>query len=119
MNSAYLSYLSILTLILIVIIAIFNNGNTTEFSMFINTIPTAKYQISTQYIILSSLAIGFVCGLLFMLKFVFKGNESIKAYERRLEKTTVSNDSSSAKIKVLESKIQVLEKALEDALKNK
>ena len=87
--------------------------------MFINTIPTAKYQISTQYIILSSLAIGFVCGLLFMLKFVFKGNESIKAYERRLEKTTVSNDSSSAKIKVLESKIQVLEKALEDALKNK
>ena len=53
-----------------------------------------------------------------MLQFVLKGNSSIKAYERRLEKTSVSNDSSTAKIKVLEAKIEVLEKALDDALKN-
>lgn len=119
MKSAYLSYLSILIIILMVIVAVFNNSNVAEFSMFINTIPTDKYQLSTQNIILISLVIGFVCGILFMLKFIFKGSESIKAYERRLEKTSVSNDSSSAKIKVLESKIQVLEKALEDALKNK
>lgn len=56
---------------------------------------------------------------LFFLPVIMQNREKEGAYERRLEKTSVSNDESNAKVKVLENKIQVLEKALEDALKKK
>ena len=45
--------------------------------------------------------------------------EKYNAYKRELEKGSISNTSSEAKIGVLENKITVLEKALEDALKRK
>lgn len=41
------------------------------------------------------------------------------AYKRELEKGSISNSNGEAKIKVLENKITVLEKALDDALKNR
>ena len=44
-------------------------------------------------------------------------NEKNSAYKRQLEKTSVSNTESSSRVEVLEAKIKVLEKALEDALK--
>ena len=44
--------------------------------------------------------------------------EKFNAYKRELEKGSISNSNGEAKIKVLENKITVLEKALEDALKN-
>ena len=40
----------------------------------------------------------------------------LNSYKRELEKESVSSDEASAKVKVLESKIKVLEKALENAL---
>ena len=42
---------------------------------------------------------------------------TINTYKRKLEKESVTSEESSAKVKVLESKIEVLEKALENALK--
>ena len=44
-------------------------------------------------------------------------NDKINSYKRELEKESITSDVKTAKVKVLESKIQVLEKALEDALK--
>ena len=44
-------------------------------------------------------------------------NDKINSYKRQLEKESITSDENSAKVKVLESKIQVLEKALENALK--
>ena len=44
-------------------------------------------------------------------------NDKINLYKRELEKEAISSDESLAKVKVLESKISVLEKALENALK--
>ena len=46
-------------------------------------------------------------------------NDKINSYKRELEKESIASDESSAKVKVLESKIQVLEKALENAIKTK
>ena len=43
----------------------------------------------------------------------------LNAYKRQLEKGVVISDESSARVKVLEQKIEVLEKALENALNNK
>ncbi len=45
--------------------------------------------------------------------------EKYKAYKRELEKGSISNSTSESKIAVLENKITVLEKALDDALKNR
>ena len=44
-------------------------------------------------------------------------NDKINLYKRELEKESITSDESLAKVKVLESKIQVLEKALENAIK--
>jgi len=43
----------------------------------------------------------------------------ISAVERKMEKDSISSTESQAKVKVLEAKIQTLEKALENALKDK
>lgn len=53
---------------------------------------------------------------LMFLKLNVKSN-AIKSYKRELEKESIISDENSAKVRVLESKIEVLEKALENALK--
>ena len=59
---------------------------------------------------------GFLLGILLMNIFVIVKNKKINIYQRKLEKESISSDENLAKVKVLESKIQVLEKALENAL---
>ena len=44
-------------------------------------------------------------------------SDSLKMYKRELEKESIDKTENSSKVKVLESKIQVLEKALDEALK--
>lgn len=71
----------------------------------------------TQIII--SFASGITLGVLLMIIFINIKNKKLNAFKRQLEKEAISSDENAAKVKVLESKIQVLEKALENALKNK
>lgn len=61
---------------------------------------------------------GIVLGLLLMNIFVIVKNKKISHYQRQLEKESISADENSARVKVLEQKIEVLEKALDNALKN-
>ena len=61
--------------------------------------------------------IGFLFGLIFTMIASWTHNMTINTYKRKLEKESVTSEESSAKVKVLESKIEVLEKALENALK--
>ena len=63
--------------------------------------------------------LGVVLGIFIMNILVIVKNKKIGVYKRQLEKEAISSDENSAKVKVLESKIQVLEKALENALNNK
>lgn len=66
--------------------------------------------------LLSTFTIGIIVGLLLMNVFIIVKNKKINVYKRQLEKESISSDENAAKVKVLESKIQVLEKALENAL---
>lgn len=59
---------------------------------------------------------GFIVGILFVLSYVLDISRKLKSYKRELEKNSISSDESDSKVKVLESKIDVLEKALKDAL---
>ena len=62
---------------------------------------------------------GTFVGLFLMNIFVIVKNKKINIYQRTLEKESISSDENAAKVKVLEAKIEVLEKALENALNNK
>ena len=44
-------------------------------------------------------------------------NKVLNSYKRELEKEAIASDENASRVKVLESKIEVLEKALENALK--
>ncbi len=59
---------------------------------------------------------GFITGVIFTLSYVLDVSRKLKAYKRELEKSSINTDESDSKVKVLESKIEVLEKALKDAL---
>ena len=60
---------------------------------------------------------GVGIGMFLMLIKLNVKNDKINSYKRELEKESISSDNSLARVKVLESKIEVLEKALENALK--
>ena len=70
---------------------------------------------NTQLIL--ALLLGIILGIFIMNILVIVKNKKIGAYKRQLEKESISSDENAAKVKILESKIQVLEKALENALK--
>ena len=70
--------------------------------------------LTTQLLIVFS--IGVLLGIFLMNILVVVKNKKLGAYKRQLEKEAISSDESAAKVKVLEAKIQVLEKALENAL---
>ena len=61
--------------------------------------------------------VGFaLSGVMFEFLLMNTSN-SLNIYKRELEKESIDKTESTSKIKVLESKIEVLEKALEEALK--
>lgn len=60
---------------------------------------------------------GFGIGMFLMFLRLNVKNDKLNLYKRELEKEAISSDESSARVKVLEQKIEVLEKALENALK--
>ena len=62
------------------------------------------------------LAVGLFTGICWMGQFYLMQKEKLNAYKRELEKSSITNSSSSSRVEVLEAKIATLEKALDDAL---
>lgn len=89
-----------------------------KFASFINlSANTINFDLATYTLIVFLLGIFSV---FFFFAPLYKSlKEKYNAYKRELEKGSISNSNGEAKIKVLENKITVLEKALDDALKNK
>ena len=76
---------------------------------------SAVTQAQTKVLILLFTG-GVTAGVLIMTFFLDKSESSLKMYKRELEKEFIAGTESSSQIKVLESKIEVLEKALKQAL---
>lgn len=72
-------------------------------------------------LIIDGIVFVFVCGFslsAMIYNFMYKTtSNSLNMYKRELEKESVNKAESTSRVKVLESKIEVLEKALEEALK--
>lgn len=80
-----------------------------------NSIDPKLIKLTTKNMIYM-FAGGFaLAGLIFEIMYSNTSN-SLDAYKRELEKESIDKTENSSKIKVLESKITVLEKALEEAL---
>lgn len=71
------------------------------------------------YVILTISTLSMVVGIYIMTFLNLKKEKQLVEYKRELERRGVDRDESSSKVKVLESKIVVLEKALQEAIKNK
>lgn len=88
-----------------------------DFSTFaVGPIHAHVFHIKLIYVMQLSLIIGLIIGLCFMVPACFEAQNKLKEYKRKLEKTSVQSSSDSSRVEVLESKIQVLEKALKSAL---
>ena len=76
------------------------------------------YKYLTNLYQLTALFFGGLFFGCFLMNFKLNVNKTkINSYKRELEKESISSSESEAKVKVLEAKIEVLEKALENALK--
>ena len=73
-------------------------------------------QLDFAYVICGVLILGIIVGVLWALGYYITVSDKLKEYQRKLEKTSVNAECDSSKVSVLESKIQVLEKALQSAL---
>ena len=112
----------LITLIFVVLV-IMNFNNTVDINIVSSSLsgllgiaPVSK-QVSLGLYTLLLFILGEMAAIFFFLPFMKNINEKTSAYKRQLEKTSVSNSESSSRVEVLEAKIKVLEKALEDALK--
>ena len=79
-------------------------------------LPQYVIQVSVGILVLAVVAIGFVISAFLVGQFYLVQKDKLNAYKRELEKSSVSNSTSSSKVEVLEAKIATLEKALDNAL---
>lgn len=88
-----------------------------QFSQLLN-IPVFSKSVNTAVFALILFVLGELSAIFFFAPLYWSLKEKFNAYKRELEKGSVSNTSNNAKIQILENKIAVLEKALNDALNN-
>ena len=71
---------------------------------------------SVAFYTLSVLGAGLISGICLFVPFYLAQTEQLYAYKRELEKSSVKTDSSTSQVKVLQAKVEVLERALKEAL---
>ena len=81
------------------------------------TTTHATKTLNVAFVLLSVLGAGLLSGICLFVPFYLTQMEQLYAYKRELEKTSIITDNSNSQVKVLQAKIEVLEKALKDALK--
>ena len=75
--------------------------------------------LTGRYLICGIFFAGLAFGVFLMNIRLHVKNDKLNLYKRELEKEAISSTESDARVKVLEAKIEVLEKALENALAEK
>lgn len=105
---------TIIILVLLALTVIYNLDKTVELSFWNDSIENYVFQF---YIVALAIAVSsFVAGTLWVSASYFEVNDKLKNYKRELEKKSVNSSEKSSQVQVLESKIEVLEKALQNAL---
>ena len=106
--------LKIISFAFIIFTAIFAYQNFTteiQFQLYNKTLS-----VDLAYAVGLFFVFGLFSGMAWVGSYFFIAESKLKEYKRKLEKTSVNADSSDSRVAVLESKIEVLEKALQSAL---
>ena len=115
-----LSYIAILG---IIYIAVINAAEPLTLQLWvingtdkIPSLPEYSKTLNLALYTFAVLGIGLFAGINWLGQFYFAQKEKLNAYKRELEKSSITNSSSTSRVEVLEAKIATLEKALDDAL---
>ena len=120
-----MQFLSVIMALGAVILVLMNYHNNVSINLlnqkFASLASISPYVVNYDLAIYT--LVVFLLGMLSVFFFFTPLYNSLKnkynAYKRELEKGSISNTTAESKIEVLENKITVLEKALDDALKRK
>ena len=123
MKKTLIQALAFLTALAVIYIAILNVGESVTLQVWgpsvddiTGNLYRATKDINIAFFTFGVFAVGLFVGLALFTPFYFAQEEKLNAYKRELEKSSVKADSGSSQVKVLQAKIEVLEKALKDAL---
>lgn len=107
----------------VIYIVVLNGSETLTLNVFppqydevAQVVRHATKSFSVPFYTLSILCAGLLAGLFLFVPFYLTQTEQLYAYKRELEKSSIKTDNSSSQVKVLQAKVNVLEKALKDAL---
>lgn len=106
-----LNILASLILLYVIYVALINFGQSADINLGIISMFA-----NLGVFILCIVLIGTFFGASIVGYFYSLQKEKLNAYKRELEKSSVSNSTSTSKVEVLEAKIATLEKALDNAL---
>ncbi len=116
--------ISIISILILCVLLLMNYQDTagitllsSKIAQFIHIAPKSITLNMSIYTLLI-FVLGQISAICFFAPLYMSLKEKYKAYKRELERGSISNTTSESKIQVLENKISVLEKALDDALKN-
>ena len=118
-----LQIMAFIVLFSIIYIIILNGAETItlqvlapQYDVVADTTIHSTKTLSIAFYTIVVLCAGLFSGLCLFVPFYLTQTEQLYAYKRELEKSSVKTDSSTSQVKVLQAKVQVLEKALKDAL---
>lgn len=100
---------------LIILVGFCYIGYTSITALLANNLTINRAELFYSLLIVG--AIGLILGIYLTKIFSLKQVKKLNEYQRELERRGIDRDESSSKVKILESKIEVLEKALKEALK--
>ena len=115
--------LSILSALCTVFLLLMNYHNSISINLLsrkfaaLTNLSVHTLNIDLAYYTLGVFLLGMFAVIFFFAPLYKSLKDKYSAYKRELEKGSITNTSAEAKINVLENKITVLEKALDDALK--
>ena len=115
---------SIITILILFLLLLMNYQDTAGVTLLSSKIAQMLHiapksiTLNMSIYTLAIFILGQISAICFFVPLYLSLKEKYKAYKRELEKDSISNQTSESKIAVLENKITVLEKALEEALKN-
>lgn len=120
----FLQGLAFVLLFGVIYVTIMNGGDTItvnilapQYDVVTETTHHVSKNLNFAFFTISVLGAGLISGLCLFAPFYLAQTEQLYAYKRELEKSSVKTDSSTSQVKVLQAKIEVLERALKEALK--
>ena len=121
-----LQIISFIALFAVIYVVILNGSETLTLQLWAprydevaQTVNHTTKTFNLAFYTLGVLGVGLFAGVCAVVPFYLAQTEQLFAYKRELEKSSVKTDSSTSQVKVLQAKVEVLEKALKDALNNR